>query len=188
MNVYDFDGTIYGGDSTLRFYRFCLMRHPRLVLRLPGIAAAAVSFRCGRMTREDFKARFYRGFLPLLPSVSSAVDAFWEREITRIRPWYRSVTQPTDVIVSASPFFLLAPVCRTLGVTLIASQVDPETGALTGPNLRGEEKVSAFQSAFPAAKIEKFYSDTASDAPMAALAAEAFLVRGNSFAMWGGEA
>ena len=28
IDVYDFDGTIYDGDSTVDFTRFCLRRHP----------------------------------------------------------------------------------------------------------------------------------------------------------------
>ena len=28
IDVYDFDGTIYDGDSTVDFVRFCLRRHP----------------------------------------------------------------------------------------------------------------------------------------------------------------
>ena len=188
MNVYDFDGTVFDGDSTLRFYRFCLARYPKLIPHLPGIVIAAVSFRCGfrsgGKTREDFKERFYRGFLPYIPDTDGAVQSFWEKESDRIKPWYRKIMQPTDVIVSASPAFLLAPICETLGVTLIASQVDPSTGRLMGPNLRGAEKVNAFRERFPTATVEKFFSDTDSDAPMASLAAAAFLVRGNEVLPW----
>ena len=35
MNVYDFDGTIYDGDSTLDFWYFCLKKHPQILLYLP---------------------------------------------------------------------------------------------------------------------------------------------------------
>ena len=30
MNVYDFDKTIYDGDSSVDFYKFSLKRHPKL--------------------------------------------------------------------------------------------------------------------------------------------------------------
>ena len=29
MNVYDFDKTIYAGDSTIDFWKFCMIRYPR---------------------------------------------------------------------------------------------------------------------------------------------------------------
>ena len=31
IDVYDFDGTIYDGDSTVDFTRFCLRRHPAVL-------------------------------------------------------------------------------------------------------------------------------------------------------------
>ena len=35
MNVFDFDGTIYSGDSTIDFYFFALKRNVKLLLFLP---------------------------------------------------------------------------------------------------------------------------------------------------------
>jgi len=35
MNVYDFDGTIYNGDSTVDFFLFALKRKPSLLLNVP---------------------------------------------------------------------------------------------------------------------------------------------------------
>ena len=42
MNIYDFDGTLYDGDSTFDFIVFSLKKHPALVRFLPvqGWAAA----------------------------------------------------------------------------------------------------------------------------------------------------
>ena len=41
IDVYDFDGTIYDGDSTADFVLFSLRRHPGVLLGLPRVAAAA---------------------------------------------------------------------------------------------------------------------------------------------------
>ena len=40
MNIYDFDGTLYAGDSTVDFLLFSLRKHPGLLRFLPlqGIA------------------------------------------------------------------------------------------------------------------------------------------------------
>ena len=42
MTVYDFDNTILRGDSTARFYAYCLVRNPRMLLRLPGLLWGAL--------------------------------------------------------------------------------------------------------------------------------------------------
>lgn len=35
MNVYDFDGTIYNGDSTIDFFLYALKRNPSVLRYLP---------------------------------------------------------------------------------------------------------------------------------------------------------
>lgn len=35
MNVYDFDGTIYNGDSSVDIYFFLLKRYPKLIAYFP---------------------------------------------------------------------------------------------------------------------------------------------------------
>ena len=42
VDVYDFDGTIYDGDSTVDYVRFCLRRHPRMLCALPRLALAGL--------------------------------------------------------------------------------------------------------------------------------------------------
>ena len=105
--------------------------------------------------------------------------------ITVFRPWYLAQKQPDDLVVSASPEFLLAPACRRLGIRPpIASRVDARTGRYTGLNCKGAEKVSRFREQYPDAEIGQFYSDSRSDAPLAHLARRAFLVRGDSYTSW----
>ena len=44
MNVYDFDNTILRGDSTVRFYAYCLMRTPRMWLDIPAQIGSGALF------------------------------------------------------------------------------------------------------------------------------------------------
>ena len=73
--------------------------------------------------------------------------------------------------------------CSVL-VGLIASRVDPHTGATDGFNCHGAEKVRRFREAYPDAEVEEFCSASHSDAPMAALAARAWLIRGGKKTPW----
>ena len=176
MNVYDFDHTIYPGDSTLDFWRSCVRRWPIALLPLPGAVLTGGLFKAGLCSRETFKARFYR-FLRRVPDVSGAVDAFWTEKLSGIYPWYLEQKREDDLIISASPEFLIGPACARLGVRAIASPVSPETGELLGPNCRGEEKAVRLGREYPNAKIQGFWSDSRSDAPLARLAEQAFLVK-----------
>ena len=45
MNVYDFDNTLYDGESALDFYFFCLKRHPRLIKYVFVILVSLVKYK-----------------------------------------------------------------------------------------------------------------------------------------------
>lgn len=185
MNVYDFDQTIYRGDSTVDFYFYCLRHYPLMVRSMPGTAAAFGLYRARAWSKTQFKQVMYR-FLLSVPQAEQVVERFWASHIKNIKLWYIQETRRTDdVVISASPEFLLRPVCRQLEIpTLIASRVDAKTGKYTGINCWGEEKVRRFREVFGDAEIDTFYSDSLSDTPLARLAKEAWIVRGNQWIPW----
>ena len=93
--------------------------------------------------------------------------------------------KPDDMIISASPEFLLKPICEKLGIQhLIASKVDVRTGKFSGENCRGKEKVRRLAAEYGSAYIDQFYSDSHSDLPLAQLADQAFLVKKGSVTKW----
>ncbi len=176
MNTYDFDKTIYNGDSTVDFFKYCLKRHPGIWPKLPRIGWNGLKFVTGRMEKTAFKEVFYT-FLTAVPDIDGEVARFWELHEERLFPYYLAQKQATDVIISASPEFLLQPICGKLGVTVMASRVDKHTGKYTGENCWGSEKVLRFRAVYPEAQVEEFYSDSLSDLPMALEAQRAFLVK-----------
>lgn len=184
MNVFDFDGTIYEGDSSVDFFLFCLRRHPSMALGAPGMLAAALAYRAGRITKTRMKERFF-AFLGRHEATGAVLDEFWDAHLGRVKPFYLQMRRSDDVVVSASPEFLLAPACKRLGIRPpVASRVDPASGRFAGENCWGPEKVARFRAAYPSAHVEAFYSDSRSDAPLAALADRAWIVRGSSVEPW----
>lgn len=177
MNVYDFDGTIYDGDSTVDFYLFCLRREPRLMGSLPANSVDAVRFLAHRLDSKEFKERFLGRILPRI-AAHRMVEAFWAANGKRIKQWYLDAKRPDDVVISASPEFLLRPLCDEIGLELIATNMDVRTGAIAGNNMRGDEKVRAFRRRFGDVTPDAFYTDSMSDAPMMDISREAFLVKG----------
>lgn len=183
MNVYDFDDTIYRGDSTLDFWKFCARRHPKVLLSLPRVGVSFSRYLFGRCDKTAFKEAFF-SFLRFVPDVEAEVSAFWNEHESKIQHWYLSQKHDSDVIISASPEFLLKPAAERLGVSLIASRVDEASGMFSGENCKGEEKVRRFNAEYPVVEIRKFYSDSLSDAPLAKLAHEAYVVSGDEFIPW----
>ena len=64
MNVYDFDNTIFRGDSTVRFILFCLGRHPMLWTRLPGQIASGAAYLLGKKSKQRFKEGLFTALMP----------------------------------------------------------------------------------------------------------------------------
>ena len=192
MNVYDFDNTIYDGDSTVDFCKYCMNRYPRIIPHVFPVGLLGISMAIGLSTKDRFKAVLYK-FLKWIPDIDDAVADFRRGHRKNIQKWYKHQCRDTDVIISASPEFLLKPVAEELGVTLIASMVDKKTGKLLGPNNSNEAKVKRFAEKYGggfdagapgAGIIDEFYSDSDDDLPMARLAKKAFKVKHGQVSPW----
>jgi phosphoserine phosphatase len=140
------------------------------------------------MGLEAFKERFYMSLLSKINDIDAEVEKFWDTHRCRLKTWYLQQREDSDLIISASPEFLLAPICVELNISLIASKVDAKTGRLKGKNCKGSEKVSAFRQLYPTESIEQFYSDSRTDQPLADIAQQSFMVTGDKVLPWPSEA
>ncbi|MGN0517821.1 MAG: HAD-IB family phosphatase [Acutalibacteraceae bacterium] len=183
MNVYDFDKTIYINDSTTDFYFFCLKRHPKILKYLPSLAVAGIKYLCKKCSKTQMKQTLYK-FLNCIDAEEEA-EIFWQKHITGIKKWYLEHKKDDDLIISASPVFLLKPICRKLNVShLIASDVDPKTGKYYGENCHGEEKVRKMYENYGKIVPDEFFSDSFIDTPLAVLAKKSFMVKGEQLFDW----
>ncbi|MBR1736122.1 MAG: haloacid dehalogenase-like hydrolase [Firmicutes bacterium] len=184
MNVYDFDKTIYNGDSTLDFYFYCLHRNPKIIKLFINQLSAAAKYKFGKTDKESFKEAFFC-FLPVLKDIDTSIIDFWDINESKIKSWYKEYHRHDDVIISASPEFLLKEICIRLDIKyLIASKVDKYTGKFLSKNCHDSEKVTRFYESFPDGKIENFYSDSRSDLPLAEISGNSFLVKKNNISQW----
>lgn len=184
MNTYDFDKTIFYPDSSACFVRYCLRRHPRAVLpTLPRSLYMALRYKRGKVSARDVKQQVF-SFLPKIKDIDRTVHLFWEKNEKRVGSWYLVQKESTDLILSASPRFLLEPICKKLGVSLIATEMDKFSGRIHGANCHDVEKVRRFYELDPGAHTEAFYSDSLTDGPMAEIADRAFLVKKHRLSPW----
>lgn len=184
MNVYDFDETIYDGDSTRDFVFYAMRYRPKVLLSLPKQGFYGILFLLKMMDKTVFKEKFY-SFFKHIDDMDEFVDEFVESHMNAIKPWYLAQHEENDVIISASPEFLLKGFCERLNIKyLIASKVDPKTGKYDGLNCYHSEKVVRFRQQFKIEDITAFYSDSYSDSPMAEISPKAYLVKGDLISKW----
>ena len=143
----------------------------------------ALRYRRGEIGAKELKQQLF-SFLPAIDDVDRAVQIFWDENEHRLGAWYLAQKRSDDLILSASPRFLLQPICDKLGVALIATEMDRHTGRIEGENCHDQEKVCRFYAADPTAHTEAFYSDSLSDSPMAEIADKAWLVKKHKLFPW----
>lgn len=183
MNVYDFDKTIYDGDSTVNFYKYCIRKKPSVLKHLPKQLWAFLMYFIRVYDKTTMKENFYR-FLKSIDDIDLLIEDFWKANMSKVKKWYLDSKRDDDVIISASPEFLLKYPCKRLNISLIASRVDKKTGIYDGKNCHGKEKVLRFNAVYGDSQIDKFYSDSLSDTPLAELAKEAYIVKGLKIEKW----
>lgn len=182
MNVYDFDNTIYRGESVLHLFFFYMKKTPYIVKYLPRVFYALFKYKLGHMTVEQALhnyAGYIEDYFKSIPDFHADIVRFWDLHEKNIKPFYAKLHKEDDVIVTASPEISMSVICERLGVKhCVGSVMDPETGKITRLCMRSH-KIPAFFEAFPDAEIDNFYTDSPkNDKPLIDVAAHAFVVKG----------
>ena len=177
MTGYDFDKTIYDGNSFIDFYLFCLKRHKWIVLFLTVqliFGVITLSF-----SRKRSK-RIFCMFLMLISDIEHETELFWDESIHKIRAWYYDNRERDDIIVSASPEFFLKPICERLEIRqLIGTKMNADNGKIYGKNIYGRHKVEAYRTRYGGQRLNAFYTDSRSDFCMREVSDVIYRVKGN---------
>ncbi len=183
LNVFDFDNTIYDGDSSIDFYIFCLKRNPLLIRYLPIQLCGMITYKLKIKNKEYFKEKYF-SFLKGVRDINSEITRFWELNINKIK--YDMIKEKDRiVIISASPEFLLEPIKNNIHAEkIIATKVDKKSGKFLSKNCYGKEKVNRLDDEYNKYTIEEFYSDSNSDKYLAEISKRSFLVKSNKIEKW----
>lgn len=171
MNVYDFDKTIYHGDSSIHFWLYCIKRNPFILILLPIQLLNYILIQLKVTQNKSMFFSFVRFF-----KNEKIVSDFWDKHEKNLCTWYLEQNKKTDVIVSASPQFLIQEIARRLGVDCIASNISFQTGKCLDKNCKGPQKVVFFRQKYPNQEVEKSYGDSETDRFIMELAKEAYFV------------
>lgn len=183
MNVYDFDNTIYDGESTLHLFFFYIRKRPSLIKKLPTVLRAFARYKCGEVTLDDMR----EVYAPMIEEIvldvvdfDSDAKEFWDGHIKRIKPFYDAVRREDDLIITASPDFTIEEVCRRLGIKrYLCSTIDRETGNIERICMR-TNKIKYFFEEYGGEEIDDFYTDSEkNDRPLIDAAKRAFIVKGD---------
>ena len=175
MNVYDFDGTIFYTDCTIKFAFWCMHRHPKLYFTyFPKVMFNLAEYKRGKIQNHLMQRKLF-SYLTMVDDFDVQIEKFWNRYEKKISAWYLAQKKPDDLIISASPSCIIEPIAKRLGVHFMASEYDREFGVFLDNLMYAKEKARYITDhGFPV--IENFYSDSLADTPLALLADHAHLV------------
>ncbi len=155
MRVYQFNRRIYRGNLEREFYLFCLLRQPGLLRHLPRQLRFALRYLLGSLSQTGLWEAFYR-YLESVEDLDARLGAFWSRRrLRRFKKDFLIRRRAGDVILSAAPECLLAPLGQYLGMQhIIGSIVDAKSGHYTGLSCRGAEQLRRLRQRFPEGDVE----------------------------------
>ena len=184
MNIYDFDGTIYDGDSCKDIVIYGLKKHPKLTLdSLKRAKKLKNDYEKGMIPFERVKEELL-SFIFKINNYPKFINDFTDKYIKKIKPFYLSRKTDNDVIISASYDLWINVFARKIGIKyVIATRVDTD-GKILGKNCKGIEKVNRIKQIFPNATISCAYSDSSVDIPLLELANTAYVVEGNKLSTY----
>ena len=182
MNVWDFDNTIYRGESGMHFFWYYLKRKPSLVRHAPKVLRGVIDYKRGKIRADEAIERVgsvLTSFITEAGGESLAADAadFWDKHEHRVLPFYPKLQQPDDLIISAGPEQSLHEICGRIGVKhYIGTVIDEEDNRVKFVCFR-ENKVKAFREKYPDTEIESLYTDSYNDKPLMDIAKRVFMVK-----------
>ncbi len=182
MNVYDFDNTIYDGESCFDLFKFYMKKDPSLLKLFPTVVKGFARYKKGEISIDEMIAKY----VPLVEEKLAKIDyerdtkEFWDKHMHKIKPFYKPIQQEDDLIITASPDFHIEEICKRLGIkNYLTTKVDKEKNKITFACIR-HNKIKAFEEIYGNREIENFYTDSPeNDGPMMNLAKHAFVVKGN---------
>ena len=182
MNVFDFDNTIYRGESFVDIFIMVLKRDPSLLKNVPYMVNGIVQYKAGTLRLENVFEKYskiFEDYVSTIDDLDGLVTEFWDKHIRKIKPFYDDVRTEDDLVISASPEIVIAEICRRIGIkNYIGSQFDRETGKLGRVCFR-EKKIEAFFERYPDGRIENLYTDSMHDKPLMDISDNVYFVKGN---------
>ena len=193
--VYDFDKTIYSGESGTNFFTYYLKKYPLKAILFGLTYLKEVLLYLVKIT--DLK-RLKERFFIFLEShsneeIEKIVDGFWKEYGKKMYSWTQKELEKNKkeadmvIVTSATPLFLLERLIPEMGYDMVFGTEFQGDGKekfiaeIKGENNKGMEKVRKLNKWAKENDIEyeiiKFYSDSLADKPLYDIADKKYWIK-----------
>ena len=84
INLYDFDNTIYEGDSSTDFFFYCLKNYPKIAKIIPKILLSAIKYKLKIITKTEMKQVIF-SFLKYVDDIDLCIEKCLKTHIIYIK-------------------------------------------------------------------------------------------------------
>ena len=183
MNAYDFDNTIYDGESIYDFFIFCIKKDKTLLKYFPIVLFRMIEYKLNLLKIEKIYETcelIINSFLIKIKiNEDELIKEFWKINHKKIKQNFLTMLKEDDLIITGCPNFLINYIKDELKVkNIICTDFDLKNKKVNFICF-GKNKVVAYKEKYNNKKINKFYTDSLSDVPFMKLANEVYLVNKN---------
>jgi len=175
MKVYDFDETMFTGDTEDRFFNYIFHQKGFFWYHL-NFKWWSLLFKLKLINKTRAREGQYM-FLRKIDNLDEVLERYWDTVMPYMKKWYMDRKDSEDIVASGTPAFLMEPAMKRLGLKhLVATDMDRHTGKINGMFAIGSYKIDNFKKFFDINVIDEFYSDAYSDHYLADVAKKAYVI------------
>ena len=179
MNIFDFDNTIYNGDTCKDIVKYALKKHPFLTLNSLSKALILKKKYDKGLTSYEHAKEVMLSFIFKIKNYEEFINDFVDTHMKNIKPFYKEIQTDNDIIASASYEIWIGLFAKRLGIKHVIATKTDKNGKIVGKNCKGKEKVVRILKEFKNKEFICSYSDSEVDIPILELSKNAFVVEGD---------
>ena len=179
MKVFDFDNTLYHGESSVDLAFYMMNRNRKILLYVPSILINLAKYKLCLIDREKAE-RSINEFLKFAINdkheAEQTVRDFWKEYSSRLDKNMLKRVGKDDLIITAGPDMLINGIKEKLGTEhIISSIIDPDKREVVYFNF-ADNKAKRYKELYGDTPIDSFYTDSFNDRALMKLAKKVYIV------------
>ena len=180
MKAFDFDNTIYRGESSIDLAVYMIRNNKKIILYLPMIFTNLVKYKLCMIGREEMETilnDFCQAVMEDKDEVPRIIERFWQTHAHKLNERILKLIGPEDIIITAGPDVLINGIRDRLHTDhIISSEVDLNSGRFTYLNFK-DNKVRRYKELDGDTPIDVFYTDSYNDRALMEISDRVYLVK-----------
>lgn len=180
IKVFDFDNTIYRGESSVDLALFMIKNNKKILLYLPSIFVNMIKYKLCLVKKEKLIKKINNFMSAIIfdrKELLELVERFWSKKIHKLDRKMLNRINRDDVIITAGPDFLIHGIKKLLNTNnIISSEIDEAKNKMKYFNF-GDNKVKRYKELYGDKRISCLFTDSYNDRALMDISDKVFIVK-----------